>query len=138
MYVYIYIHIYSHIYMCVYIYNIYIIYAKINKYINLSLWFPKLGNDPDAYRPGGDIHDALLTSSPSSAVIDTFPEVKNRHWNTSEYSSEVVCRSFFLLFNFFRFFFPTVQMRMKKCCNSRFELQFIFYSVFLVHLFRLI
>ena len=43
----------------------------------LSPWLPRLGNDPDAYRPGGDIHDSLLTSSPSSAVIDNFKEVRN-------------------------------------------------------------
>lgn len=33
------------------------------------------GNDPDAYRPGGDIHDSLMASSPSSLIIDTFKDV---------------------------------------------------------------
>ena len=43
--------------------------------VSLSHILLTQGNDPDAYRPGGDIHDALLASSPSSVVIDTFKEV---------------------------------------------------------------
>lgn len=40
--------------------------------------FYLVGNDPDAYRPGGDIHTALMASSPSSIVIDTFKDVRTR------------------------------------------------------------
>lgn len=39
------------------------------------------GNDPDAYRQGGDIHDALLASSPSSVIIDTFKDVRSFNYS---------------------------------------------------------
>ena len=42
-----------------------------------------LGNDPDAYRQGGDIHDALLTSSPSSVIIDTFKDVRSFDYSST-------------------------------------------------------
>lgn len=37
-----------------------------------------LGNDPDRYRPGGDIFDALKSSSPNSDCMPTeFAEMKH-------------------------------------------------------------
>mmetsp|Transcript_12751 Transcript_12751/g.12408 ORF Transcript_12751/g.12408 Transcript_12751/m.12408 type:complete len:265 (+) Transcript_12751:63-857(+) len=35
------------------------------------------GNDPDVYRRGGEIYEALTKSSPGSQVLDQFPEMKH-------------------------------------------------------------
>jgi hypothetical protein len=45
--------------------------------VKKPLLFLPAGNDPDSFRPGGEVFDALKASSPESECIDEFKEMQH-------------------------------------------------------------